>query len=74
MANHLRRKISGLKRKLKQSARKAQARMSGVSDSNAHNVTVARGKNSAVVVNTCQTASSQMTSSNQVAHINQEIS
>jgi len=74
MANHLRRKISGLKRKLKQSARKAQARTIEVSDSNAHKIAVAGGINSAVIVNTCQTGSSQMTSSNQVAHINQEIS
>jgi len=74
MANHLRRKIDGLKRKLKQSTRKAQAKMIGVSGRNAHNITVTDRKNIAVAVNTWQTNSSQMTASNQVTEINQEIS
>ena len=74
MANHLGRKKNGLKRKFKQSARKTHFKMMGVSDSNVYNIAVADIKNIAAVVNTWQSDSSQMTSSNQATHINQEIS
>ena len=75
MKNHLRNKFRNLRRKFKQFAPETKDKMIGVvSNSSSNNIAVADTKNIATTVNTRQSDSSQMALSNQVTHINQEIS